>query len=128
MPDPYDRQQALAAMNDKPQAAQAAQAEASALARLGDPSLPSTKSTEQTPQAARRRGIEWVRLSDLLTRGGISAANRGAVNQENVIRRMRTSANPVSRRGIARKSAPSLPPVTAFGQTPPPAPGTAVTR
>lgn len=121
--DPYDRQ-ALAAMNDRPDPAQTTPAEASALAKYGDPSLPGTKIDAPTasPQARRRGGIEWVRASDLLTGGGTRVADRGAAGQESVIRRMRggmASINPVSRRGIARRSASSLPPVSAFGATPP---------
>jgi len=121
MNDPYDRQQAYATMSDKPQ--QASQAEESELARYGDPSLrqdtktPTRSGTAQTG----RGGIEWVRASDLLTRGGTSVANRGAAAHENVIRKMRggMASIPVSRSGIARRSANALPPVSVFGQTPP---------
>jgi hypothetical protein len=125
MSDPYDRQQAAAAMSDRPEPA--AQAEASALARHGDPSLQRRKTDGAyvSPEDRRRGGIEWVRASDLLTRGGIRVADRGAGGQENVVRRMRggmASINPISRRGIARRSANSLPPPSAFGATPPSSP------
>ncbi len=122
--DPNDRRQALAAMNDRPDPAQSTQAEASMLAKLGDPSIAGTKSDAKAPssQSRRRGSIEWVRASDLLARGGTRVADRGATGQENVVRRMRggmASINPVSRRGIARASARSLPPVSAFGAPPP---------
>jgi hypothetical protein len=122
MNDPYDRQQAAAATSDRPEPP--AQPEASALARHGDPSLQRRKTDGAyvSPADRRRGGIEWVRASDVLTRGGVRFADRGANGQENVVRRMRggmASINPVSRRGIARRSANSLPPVTAFGATPP---------
>jgi len=123
MNDPNDRQQAVAALSDKPPTQEANPAEVSDLARHGDPSLHSeTSSNDATRRSARRGGIEWVRASDLLARGGVRVADRGANSQESVIRKMRggmASINPVSRSGIARRSANSLPPVTAFGQTPP---------
>jgi hypothetical protein len=124
MSDPYDRQQA-AAMSDRPEPA--AQPEASALAHHGDPSLQRRKTDGAyvSPEDRRRGGIEWVRASDVLTRGGIRVADRGAGGQESVVRRMRggmASINPVSRRGIARRSANSLPPPSSFGATPPSSP------
>jgi hypothetical protein len=122
MSDPYDRQQTAVAMSERPEPP--AQPEASALARHGDPSLQRRKTdgAYASPKDRRPGGIEWVRASDLLTRGGIRAADRGANSQENLVRRMRggmASINPASRRGVARRSANSLPPPSAFGATPP---------
>jgi hypothetical protein len=124
MSDPFDRRQA-AAVSDRPEPA--AQPEGSALARHGDPSLQRRKTdgVYVSPEDRRRGGIEWVRASDLLARGGVRAADRGANGQENVVRRVRggmASINPVSRRGIARRCANSLPPPSAFGATSPSSP------
>jgi hypothetical protein len=112
----------------------------SALARHKDPSLEhagngagaGSRAAGRALQAGGRRGIEWMRAADLLTRGGMSLAGRGAAGQEAVVKRARTAAarfNPVSRRGIARRSAGSLPPPSAFGRPQPdPGSGRAVGR
>jgi hypothetical protein len=130
MPEPQNRQQAATMSETEPQ--QQPQAEPSALARHGDPSLQRRKTDGRyvSPEAKRKGGIEWVRASDLLTRGGIRLGDKGATGQETTIRRLRkgmASINPVTRRGIARRSAGALPPPSAFGQTGP-AQGQAVTR
>jgi hypothetical protein len=132
MPDPndqHDQRQAAATRETEPQQPQA---EPSALARHSDPSLQRrrTDGRHVSPDAGRRGGIEWVRASDLLTRGGTRLGDKGANSQENTVRRLRrgmASINPVSRRGIARKSAGSLPPPSAFGQASP-SQGQAVAR
>jgi hypothetical protein len=120
MPDPHNRQRAATVSETAQPPRQ--QAQPSALARHGDPSLqrPKTDGRYVSSEAKRKGGIEWVRASDLLTRGGIRLGDRGASGQENTIRRMRkgmASINPVTRRGIARRSAGALPPPSAFGQT-----------
>jgi hypothetical protein len=70
-----------------------------------------------------RRGVEWVRAGDLLTRGGVrvgSAAVGGQERSARFVRRGMASIRvlPASRRGTARRSAPSLPSPSAFGQGP----------
>jgi len=103
-----------------PQPAQPAGAEVSALARIGDPSLRrrSTDDRFNGSPAQRRGGLAWVRAFDVLTGKGQRLADWHALGQENLVRRMRHGMARIatSRRGVARQSAPSLPPVTAFGQ------------
>ncbi|MDR2254203.1 MAG: hypothetical protein LBD97_10195, partial [Bifidobacteriaceae bacterium] len=72
MNDPHDRRQAVAAMSDRPGPEQTEQAGVSDLARHGDPSLRRRKTdgAYASPPDRREGGIEWVRASDLLTRGG----------------------------------------------------------
>ncbi len=124
MNDPHDHHQTPDAVSERPEPQPTSQTSISELARQTDPSLPRTRTTTQPAKAQGRRpgSIEWVRASDLLMRGGIRAATRGATGQEAVIRRMRggmASINPVSRRGIARRSASPLPPVASFGSASP---------
>lgn len=123
MPNPQDHQ-ALAAMKDTPQP-QASQGEVSALARHGDPSLRRRSTDRFMTSEGRPGGLQWVRASELLTQGGIRLADRGATSHDTIVRKMRrgmASINPTSRRGIARRSASSLPPLSVFGagrQSPP---------
>lgn len=83
--------------------------------------------------------MEWVRAYDLLTRGGARLSGLGARGHEAAARAPRAGFRrgmaaigvAVSRRGAARRSAPTLPPVGAFGQIPPgagPGTGRAVAR
>jgi hypothetical protein len=113
---------ALAAEQPKP----AAEQEPSALARHGDPSAKKA----DPKQAARGKGsgVEWVRLSDILTGRGQRLADLHASGQTRLVKRMRhgMALAATSRRGTANASAPNLPPVTAFGSTPPQASGQAV--
>jgi hypothetical protein len=116
MNDPRDTRQTAAPAEALERATQG---EVSALARHADPSLKTpTPGGPAASKSARRAGIEWVRASELLNRGAFRVADRGAVGREAAIRRARRAVNPVSRRGIARRSSASLPPPSAFG-TPP---------
>jgi hypothetical protein len=131
MPDPHNQHPGQAVTREME--AQPPQAEPSALARHGDPSLQHRNIDGRSvyPDPKRKDGIEWVRASDLLTRGGIRLGDKGVTAQEATVRRMRrgmASINPVSRSGVARRSAAALPsPPSAFGQTGP-SQGQAVTR
>jgi hypothetical protein len=131
-----------AAHQSPPPGADAPGGAESALARHRDPSLERARAAKGAggggraaggaPVVGGRRGIAWVRAGDLLTRGGTRLAGRGAAGQEAAVRRARAAAarlNPVSRRGIARRSAGSLPPPSAFGRLQPdPGSGRAVGR
>ena len=122
MPQQPDPQ--TSAPTSEPEAVQSA--EVSALARHGDPSMPNPKDDGAlaNPSADRISGLQWVRASDLFTRGAVRVADRSVNHQQVVVRRVRTGIgrlNPVSRRGIARRSARGtvLAPVSDFGQQPP---------
>ncbi len=91
--------------------------EPSALARHSDPSLRS-ETSRPAISGAKQGGVEWVRASDLLARGGMSVGGRGITAQENVVRRMRAGmASITARRAQAGQAPAPLPPVSAFGQT-----------
>jgi hypothetical protein len=118
-----------------PQAEASETAEASALARHGDPSLRRRKTDGRytSPEARRTGGVEWVRASDLLTRSGARLGDRTVGGQQTLAKTIRTGMgrlNPVSRRGIARRSSRSaaLAPITSFGQQPPTQPAARGTR
>ncbi|MDR2973682.1 MAG: hypothetical protein LBV00_03055 [Propionibacteriaceae bacterium] len=120
MPDPHNQHPGQAVTRETEP--QQPRAEPSALACHGDPSVQRRKTDGRhvSPDAKRRGGIEWVRASDLLTRGGIRLGDKGVAAQEATVRRLRrgmASINPVTRSGIARRSAAALPPPSVFGQT-----------
>jgi hypothetical protein len=101
-------------------------AEVSALAHQGDPSLQRRKTDGRyvSPDPRQATGLQWVRASDLLTRSGVRLGDTTLGSQQVMVRRIRTGMgrlNPVSRRGIARRSAQAtaLAPVASFGQQPP---------
>jgi hypothetical protein len=116
----------MAAAAERPRPA--AEQEPAALARHGDPSAKKADSK----QAARGKGsgIEWVRVSDILAGRGQRLADLHASGQTRLVKRMRhgIARAATSRRGAANASAPNLPPVTAFGSTPPQSSAQAVGR
>jgi hypothetical protein len=104
-------------------------AQASPLAHHRDPSLPEpatpagdSESGKPNDGAGKNKGreqIEWVRAMDVLTGRGGRQAGRAAPKLEAGVRRARAGMgrlNPISRRAIARRSAPTT-------QSPPSPPG-----
>lgn len=65
------------------------------------------------PAAARARGVEWVRPSDLMVRAGSRVAGAGIDFQSELFRRARTADAARDLRDRARH----LPPVSAFGRS-----------
>jgi len=119
MSEQTHEQSHVAAGNTPPE-----QSAVSELALHGDPSMAGKTATPtaEAPAAgaARAGGVQWVRPSDLLAQVGMGLGARAVHRQEQVVRRMRVmAATPVSRRGIAKASTVSLPPVSVFGQNPP---------
>ncbi|MDR2348585.1 MAG: hypothetical protein LBD90_08260 [Bifidobacteriaceae bacterium] len=122
MPEQPDPRITIAAAREA-EAAKAA--EVSALARHGDPSLRRRKTDGRyvSPDARQTGGLQWVRASDLVTRSGVRLGDLTLGDQQVMVRRIRTGMgrlNPVSRRGVARRSAQStaLAPISSFGQQP----------
>jgi hypothetical protein len=124
--DLRDRRQQMAAATEQP--TPAAEQQSSALARHGDPSVKKTNSRHAARGSVS--GVEWVRLSDVLTGRGQRLAGLHADGQTRLVKRMRhgMARAAMSRRGVANASAPNLPPVTAFGSAPPQSSGQAVGR
>ena len=100
----------------------AAEGEVSALARHRDPSL-SEKTGKQTTKP--RRGVTWVRPSELMTQAGGRVAARGIDFEAELARRTRrapATAIQAGRRGVetARQTisarARRLPPASEFGR------------
>lgn len=67
------------------------------------------------PAARYGRGVEWVRPTDLLVRGGSRVAGAGIDFQAELARRARGTAASGAR--AMSPSARRLPPVSAFGRT-----------
>jgi len=65
------------------------------------------------PAFYRGRGVEWVRPTDLMARGGSRVAGAG-INFQTELRRRTYQATATSARGIAER-ARRLPPISAFG-------------
>ena len=65
------------------------------------------------PTLYRGRGVEWVRPTDLMVRGGSRVAGAG-INFQAELRRRTYQATATSARGIAER-ARHLPPLSAFG-------------
>jgi hypothetical protein len=65
------------------------------------------------PALYRGRGVEWVRPTDLMVRGGSRVAGAG-INFQAELRRRTYQATATSARGIAER-ARHLPPLSAFG-------------
>lgn len=65
------------------------------------------------PAFYRGRGVEWVRPTDLMVRGGSRVAGAG-INFQAELRRRTYQATATSARGIAER-ARHLPPLSAFG-------------
>lgn len=67
------------------------------------------------PAAARARGVEWVRPSDLMVRAGSRVAGAGIDFQSELFRRARTATADAVR--DIRDRVRHLPPVSAFGRS-----------
>lgn len=65
------------------------------------------------PAFYRGRGVDWVRPTDLMVRGGSRVAGAG-INFQAELRRRTYQATATSARGIAER-ARHLPPLSAFG-------------
>lgn len=65
------------------------------------------------PALYRGRGVEWVRPTDLMARGGSRVAGAG-INFQAELRRRTYQATATSARGVAER-ARRLPPLSAFG-------------
>jgi len=94
--------------------------EVSELARHGDPSQTARKATDAAAGDAvrRKRGVVWVRPSELMSQLTAQAAGRGIDFHAELARRARrpaVQAVAASRRAISER-ARRLPPVTAFGR------------
>lgn len=66
------------------------------------------------PAAARARGVEWVRPTDLMVRGGSRIAGAGIDFQRELARRARTATT--ERMHSVGDRARRLPPLSAFGR------------
>jgi len=93
------------------------------LARHGDPSQATRKTTAKTARQAteettgQKRGVVWMRPSELMGHATARAAGRGIDFHAELTRRARrpgVQAVAASRRAISER-ARRLPPVTAFG-------------
>jgi hypothetical protein len=95
--------------------------EVSELARHADPSQAAGKASAQTAAEASekaKRGVMWVRPSELMSMASAHAAGRGIDFHAELGRRARApmgQAVATSRRAISER-ARRLPPVTAFGR------------
>jgi hypothetical protein len=95
--------------------------EVSELARHGDPSRAAGKASAPTTAEASekaKRGVVWVRPSELMSMASARAAGRGIDFHAELARRARApmgQAVATSRRAISER-AMRLPPVTAFGR------------
>ncbi|MDR3359208.1 MAG: hypothetical protein LBO20_00820 [Bifidobacteriaceae bacterium] len=116
---PTETEQRLRAVDEAKTAGQ--EAGRSGLRGRPDPSQPRRRPGAAGGRAAGRRGVEWARLSDVVTGRAMGAGSVIAGGQAAAVRKVRALANPVSRRGTARRSAAGagLPPVSAFGVRPP---------
>ncbi|MDR2975572.1 MAG: hypothetical protein LBV00_12850 [Propionibacteriaceae bacterium] len=93
----------------------------SALAHRSDPALQvGATPLMVTPGPG---GVQWVRASELVARLGMRVTDRGAVVR--CLHGGMASITASSRRGVARRSAVGLPPVTVFGS---PRPMSSVSR
>ncbi len=98
--------------------------EVSELARHADPSRAAGEASAQTAAEAServKRGVVWVRPSELMSMVSARAAGRGINFHAELARRARTplgQAVATSRRTISER-ARRLPPVTAFGRRSP---------
>lgn len=72
-----------------------------------------SRSAGINPEFYRGRGVEWVRPTDLMVRGGSRVAGAG-INFQTELRRRTYQATATSARGIAER-ARRLPPISAFG-------------
>jgi hypothetical protein len=110
-PDTHDTERLMRRPADDGEASE----KTSELARHRDPSQAPTK----TPGSVRqRRGLAWVRPSDLIGQATARVAGRGLDFHAELARRTRrpaVQASEVSRRVISDR-ARRLPPVTAFGR------------
>lgn len=119
-PTPGHAQRASVTSSGADEAAQAGE-EVSELARHGDPSQTPTKTTRKTSEEAAgqtRRGIVWVRPSELMGQATARVAERGIDFQAELARRTRrlpVQTAEASRRAVTRR-ARRLPPVAAFGR------------
>ncbi len=66
------------------------------------------------PAAVRARGVEWVRPTDLMVRGGSRVAGAGIDFQRELARRARTATT--ERMHAVGDHARRLPPLSAFGR------------
>lgn len=66
------------------------------------------------PATARARGVEWVRATDLMARGGSHVAGAGIDFQKELARRARTART--DRMHAVGDRARRLPPLSAFGR------------
>ncbi|QEA29491.1 hypothetical protein FGL91_13550 [Microbacterium sp. CBA3102] len=66
------------------------------------------------PAAARARGVEWVRPTDIIARGGSRVAGAGIDFQKELARRTRGATT--ERLHTIRDRARQLPPLSAFGR------------
>ena len=95
--------------------------EVSELARHADPSQAAGKTSAQTTadvSEKAKRGVVWVRSSELMSMASARAAGRGIDFHAELARRARApmgQAVATSRRAISER-ARRLPPVTAFGR------------
>jgi hypothetical protein len=101
------------------------EADVSVLAHRKDPSLTRPDKQGAADGARRPAGVEWVRPSDLITRGGSKVAGRGIDFQAELARRSRcgiVQAGRATGRGVTRaghavsERARRLPPASAFGR------------
>jgi len=109
---------------------------ASVLAREQDPYLDHADPTESGPEPSVGGRLEWRRPSELLPHLGRNVGERIHQTHETAAKpagvpveaippteqassRGASAGAPTSRQGIARETAPSLSPLSAFGQTPP---------
>jgi hypothetical protein len=95
--------------------------EVSELARHSDPSRATKTADKQAPEVTAekaRRGVVWVRPSELMTEASARVAGRGIYFHAELARRARRPAVQTvaaSRRAISER-ARRLPPVSAFGR------------
>jgi hypothetical protein len=118
MPDRYELQQMLQQADRKPDPEETGISE---LAKHADPSNPTKADQTTSADKAQRQRIEWVRLEDLVQRGGMRLGEKTALGQESGIRAARSgvkNAATNSGRRIAEASR-RLPPLSAFGQRSP---------
>lgn len=126
-PTPERAERASVASSKADEATHAGE-EISPLARHGDPSQTPTKPTRRTVEEAAersRRGVVWLRPSELMGQVTARVAGRGIDFRAELARRTRrlpVQTAAASRRAINRR-ARRLPPVTAFGRGGQPLPG-----
>lgn len=110
------------AVEDRPRSDEA---NVSVLAHRKDPSLTRPDKQGSTEGGKRPAGVEWVRPSDLMTRGGSRVAGRGIDFQAELARKSRrgivqagrATGRSVTRAGhVVSERARRLPPASAFGR------------